>query len=261
MAEEPQEEPAAGGEEQESASRSPKGNVKLLGGVVGVIAAGAMAAFMALPKKAGPKLFDGPFSFDVINEDSKISANTRDNNNKRYLQLEIHCEFYAYEKTYLETRSQDELYKPALYSEISRLISDKRLAEALVGTARETFSAELLAVLDPILFPVHVGATSLPHDKDVKSGLRPGLSYRNSTFRGRFHDNVLKVDAVAKTMQLNEGPVCTFEGGEEDFVVTTTDGELVHLDLTHLEADFQGEVEIGIRGRIRRLNLPHMIGQ
>ena len=65
MAEEPQEEPAAGGEEQESASRSPKGNVKLLGGVVGVIAAGAMAAFMALPKKAGPKLFDGPFSFKL----------------------------------------------------------------------------------------------------------------------------------------------------------------------------------------------------
>lgn len=245
----------------EPSRKGSKGSLKLMGGVVGVIALGAMAAFMAMPKKEEQPQFTGPYSYNVISEDEKISANTTDNDNKRYLQLVVHCEYYAYKKSYLDTRVTDDLYKPILYSEITRLIASKRLAETIVGTAREAFEAELQALLDPILFPVHIGDSKLPHDACPRSGVRPGLSYRKTGFRGRFHDHVLKIDAPAGTLQIDDGPLTRFEGGEEDLAVPSPDGALVYLDLTQLKPDFQGEVEIGIRGRIRRLNLPHMIAQ
>lgn len=238
-----------------------KAPLKMAGALVAVLSLGAVAAFMAIPGKETKPHFGGPFSFNIISKDEKISANTLDNNQSRYLQLGLHCEYFAYDETYLSLRVTDPLYKPTLLSEVNALISTKRLSQAMVGESREAFVAELQELLDPILFPVHFGQTALPNDLEEKSGIRPGDSYRHATFRGRFYDHVLKVDAIEKTLQLNEETAVTFEGNEEDYKLVTQGGEALFLDLTELKPDFQGELHVGIRGRIRRLNLPDFIAQ
>ena len=116
-------------------------------------------------------------------------------------------------------------------------------------------------MLDPILFPVHIGATGLPLDRDEASGLRPGVSFDEATFRGRFHDHLLKVDAVAQTLQIDDGPVFEFEGDEEDLELHTAAGRTVYVDVTEIVGDFQGEVKVGVHGRIRQLFASDLIAQ
>ena len=66
-----------------------------------------------------------------------------------------------------------------------------------------------------------------------------------------------------RPLQLDEGhSVLNFEGGEEKPGRGRRGrSSAVYLDLTELKPDFQGEIEIGVRGKIRRVNLPHMIAQ
>ncbi len=254
------EEPTEGEESSEDGGKS-KGPMKLIGGLVGVIVLGAAAAFMAIPGKEETPRFAGPYSYEVITKDNKISANVLDNAQSRYLQFELTCEYFAYQPTYLDTRITDPLYKPSLMSEINALVAKKRLSEAYVGEAREAFMAEMKDLLNPILFPIHYGKTALPQDVDEMSGIRPGISYHKATFRGRFHGHTLKVDAIEKTLQFGDDSAVSFDGGEEDYRLLTPGGETLFLDLTELKPDFQGEINVGIRGRIRRLYTPEFIAQ
>ena len=122
-------------------------------------------------------------------------------------------------------------------------------------------NAELRDMLNPILFPIHLGKTEFPLDIHEESGLRPGLSYARSTFRGKFHDHVLKIDAPAKTLQIDEDPVVTFTGVEEDFELTTQTGDSFFLDVTQVNPEFQGEIQIGVHGHLRQVFATEYIAQ
>lgn len=236
-----------------------RGPLKLVAGVFVLIALGGAAALVSVPSKEQKPRFQGPFQFSLFEE--KFSSNTKDNDQRRFLQTLLDCMYFAYDESYLSVRTDDPLYRPILRDTVGRVISDKTLDEASGGPAREVFLAELRDVLDPILFPVHIGDTALPLDQDETSGLRPGISFRRSTFRGRFHDHVLHVDARARTLQIDEGPETSFKGNEEDIEVVSDIGDVVYVDVSELVQDFQGEVPIGVHGRIRQLFASDLIAQ
>ena len=74
-----------------------------------------------------------------------------------------------------------------------------------------------------------------------------------STFRGRFHDHVLHVDAVNKTLKLGDGDETTFNGSEEDLVIYSVDGRSLYLDVTQIEPEFVGEIQVGVMGIAREV--------
>jgi flagellar basal body-associated protein FliL len=255
--EKPEEGQGAEGEGGEKASA--KGSLKLVGAIFVLIALGGAAALMSIPSKEEKPRFQGPFHFSLFEE--KFSSNTKDNNQRRFLQALLDCMYFSYEEGYLAARTADPLYTPILRDTVGRVISDKTLDEAASGPAREAFLAELRDVLDPILFPAHIGATALPLERDVGSGLRPGISFRRSTFRGRFHDHVLHVDGQAKTLQIDEGPTTSFDGHEEDVGVVSDSGDVLYVDVSELFEDFQGDVRLGVHGRIRQVFASDLIAQ
>lgn len=251
---EPEEDAAKAAETKPS--RAP---LKLVGGIALMVGLGAAAAVMAIPSRHAPKRFKGPFHCSLFEE--KFSSNTKDNDQRRFLQTLLDCMYFAYDEEYMQRRASDPLYQPILRDTVGRVISDKTLDEASSGPAREIFLAELRDVLDPILFPVHIGDTVLPLDRDDRTGLRPGISFDEATFRGRFHDHVLKVDAPGRTLQIDDGPAVHFEGREEDLEVADAKGGTIYVDVTEIEPDFQGEVSLGVHGRIRQLFASDLIAQ
>lgn len=246
------------GEQPEEEKRS-KGPIKLIGGIVGVLGLGVAAAIMAIPTRDTTPRFLGVFHHSIFEE--KFSANLRDNNQTRFLQLMLDCEYSAYSPDYLAARVEDPLYEPRLRDAVGRVVSDKFLVDTYEGPAREAFLAELRDVLDPILFPIHIGDTRLPLELDEESGIRLGISYYKSTLRGRFFEHVIKIDAVSGTLQIDEGPTVSFTGGEEDLLVTTEVGDIVYVDVTGVDSDYEGEVQIGVKGRLRRLYAKDLIAQ
>lgn len=227
-----------------------KGPIMLLGGVLGLIVLGGLGAFFALPKKAPEKPhFQGPFRAVLL--DTKIAVNLRDNAGRRYLQINGECLYYGYNEEYLATRQTDPFYKSLIINAINRVASEKYLEGIHSGTGREQFIEEIRDTVEPLIFPYHIGATQLPLQRDEVSGLKPGVSSQRATFRGRYHDHLLKVDAVAKSIQLDDGPPATFAGGEDDLKVFSKDGEYVYVDVAEIVAEFVGEVPIGVHGAIR----------
>ena len=77
---------------------------------------------------------------------------------------------------------------------------------------------------------------------------------------GERHDQSA-VDAVARTLQIDDGPVVDFEGNEEDLEIRTSTGKVVYVDVTEVVGDYQGELKIGIHGRIRQLFASDLIAQ
>lgn len=242
--------------EQKPGNKTP---VKLIGGVVGLLGLGVAAAVMAVPSRDTTPRFRGVFHYSIFEE--KFSANLRDNNQTRFLQLTLDCEYTAYSADYLPERVADPLYDARLRDAVGRVVSQKYLADTYEGPAREAFLAELRNILDPILFPMHLGDTRLPLELDEESGLQLGISYYKGTFRGRFFEHVLKVDAAQKTLQIDSGPVVVFDGGEEDLLVHSEAGDEVFVDVTDIDPEFQGEVQIGVKGRLRRLYAKDLIAQ
>ncbi|MEM9382251.1 MAG: hypothetical protein AAGB93_20010 [Planctomycetota bacterium] len=253
---------AEGGEgSADGKKKSSKGSLKLLGGVVALIATGTILAVMATPSKAVRKVYEGP-AMHTFFADGEIVGNPLDDNYSRYLKFRPSCQYEAYDLAYPSTRSADEHYETLLRESLQHTISTFSIDEVMGGTNRDTFAAELEEVAEPILFPVHVGLTASPYDLDPESGLRVGDSQdRKGTFRGPFHDHVLKVDAGKKTLQFGEGPEVQFGGGEYDLLVEDENGRTIYVDLSRLKEDFVGEVNVGVMGRIKRLFTGDIIAQ
>ncbi len=249
MAEE-EEEAKEVAEEEEAPKRSKKA-LLLGGGAAGVIAAGALAAMMAVPSKHETRRLAGPYNISLF--ESEYTCNIEEAGRTRYLKMSPQAAYFAYDATYMQTRGLDELYLPALHNTVFQIASRKSLDEIYGNVNESTFMAELRDALDPVLFPVHIGATSLPWDFDEASGLRPGLSSDENTFRGEFDMHVLHVDSESSEMWIDEGPKTSFESGDFDVRVISADGGVVFIDTSNLNESFQGEVQIGVRGRIMRI--------
>jgi hypothetical protein len=251
------EEPKAAEAEEAPKKKSP---VKLVGALVGVVGLGAALAMMAIP--SGPKeipRFTGPYFHDLV--DKEVVSNTKDDHYKRFIKYTPQVEFFSYDANYLNARMKDELYSAWLNDSFTGLASNKSIDEILEGANRERFAQVIRHAVEPVLFPVHIGGSESPLDMDPESGIRPGDSYRLSTFRGAFWKHTLTVDGDSKTLQVDEGDTTAFQGDELDLKVLTPNGEFVYLDVTSMDPDFSGTVQIGVKGRIRQVFLTNMMAQ
>lgn len=250
-------EPSAG--DGGGASARVRGPAKLLGGVVGLIALGAVLALMAIPSKEKERRMRGPFLIALLEE--PIPINTTDSNHTRYVKFAADGEYIAYEEDYARLRAKDPFYSSYLRARIEEVTSDKDLVSVMKGLARQAFAEELRHALDPIVFPIHVGETRNPLDGDERTGLRPGLSHASATFRGYFHEHVLRLDGGARTVQLDGGQEVGFHGDEEDLRVESEAGATLFLDVTQVDEDFAGEVPVGVHGRLRKVLIHDTIAQ
>ncbi len=243
--------------EDESKPKKNRGPLKLLLSVVLLVAAGGGLALMAIPGKEKIHKLDGPYFAPLLDE---VIVTTPDGNGTRYLKFRADCEYAAYDPSYLEVRTADPFYEPYLKSKAELIASSRHLSESAIGAEREEFAAALRIGLEPIVFPVHIGDTVNPLDQDKKSGLRPGVSHPEATFRGRFYEWKLHVDGPARTLRLGEGTEATFSGDEDDLEIRSQTGETLYVDVTHFDPSFTGELNVGVRGKLRHIVL-EAIGQ
>jgi hypothetical protein len=245
----------AGGSDQPSS----KSSFKLLAAVVCLIAVGSTLAVVAIPGKEKPSRFAGPYFYELSEESLTVTAT--DSLGTRYVKFKPSAEYVAYSKSYVPSREKDPFFGSYLNSKVLEVSSTKSIDEMLRGEAQLAFAEEIRHAIDPIVFPAHIGDTTHPLDVDETTGLRPGSSHTDATFRGRIHDNALKFDGRARTLQIGDGPVTIFRGDEEDLMLEALDGTYLYVDVTGFEEDFIGEVPIGCHGKLRKIILNSRIAQ
>lgn len=246
--------------EGEDKPKKDRGPIKLLGGVLGLVAVGGALAVMAVPSKleAKPRQ-QGPF-FHKLFETTLIS-NVNESNYTRFIKTDPQIEFFSYDPDYVMGRDGDPLYRAWLESELTTLISSMNLDEIYNGVNRERFTQMVMEKVRPAVFPVHFGATDQPLQLDEVSGIRPGDSYRKATFRGNFHDHMLKIDSPQKTLQVDNGPLTVYTGTEMNLLLRTPSGDSLYVDVTEISPEFVGEINVGVQGRIRQVFLSGHLAQ
>lgn len=236
------------GQGSEGDSGKKKGLLMVGGGFVSLLAVAFVIAMSAVPKKHEEILFDGPFVVPLTEEDTQVNVGTEKAKYFVFAYMAIHD---AYSETYLAERAADPVTAAYVKDRLIGFAEHIDLARTSDPDYDRTIREEIRELVSPLLFPVHVGNGSAPHKPDPDSGVAPGLNIENSTFRGPFHSHWLHVDNVKGTLQLDEGPVATYEPGDSEVHVIGSHGETVFIDVTHAEEDFVGSIPIGVQGRIR----------
>ena len=229
-----------------------KGRKKALvlgGGSVAVLALAYMAALMALPSKEGKPHLEGPFVAPLT--ETKVQVNLA--GSKSFLVVNFNLIYEAFEQAYYIKRSLDPVYTAELTDVLVEIASAKTREEVSDRVNKPVILEEIRQAVDPLLFPVHIGEGKDPAARDEASGLAPGLSNHLSTFRPVFGGHGLVVDAIARTLRLEDGPEVTWTEGDDDVKVENALGQTLYVDTSRVVPDFQGEVPVGVRGRIRRL--------
>ncbi len=230
-----------------------RGPVKVLGGLVALIATGSALAMMAIPSKAAPLRMTGPLEFAPLENDDepRVVATIPDDNYSRYITFTPSTIVFAYDPAYPAARQAEQGFSHAMRSAISKTTMKYFLAE--IFSHLDEFNEELRQSTERVLFPVCFGEAELTYMADPASGLFAGDSQgTRGTFRGDFYASELKVDAPGKTVQLGEGPAATFHGAETDLMVEDRFGASLYVNVTDLPSDFVGTVQVGVKGRIRR---------
>lgn len=235
--------------EGEEAPKKSKKKLVLGGGVVGGLAVAFAAAMMAVPKKDAERPLEGPFVAPLTPE--KVQVNLA--GAKNFLILDLNIVYDAYEEAYFLARAEDPLMNAEIKDALVALTSAKTREEVADPVNRPVLMEELRGAVAPLLFPVHVGEAKVATAADPKSGIGPGLSAHKGTFRGEREQHVLRVNGADKTVQVDDGPVIGFEGHETDLAVTTAAETVVYLDVSRLKEDFEGEIRLGVMGRVRRI--------
>ena len=236
-------------EGEEEAPKKSKKKLFTIGGVVGGLAVAFLAAMMAMPKKDVEKSFAGPFVGKLT--ENKVQVNLADG--KSFLILDLNIVFDAYDELYYTTRSEDPLAIAEVKDALVALTSAKARDDVADPINKPILMEEIRAAVDPLLFPVHLGSAAAPTDADKDSGVRPGLSAHLGTVRGEHDQHLLKLNAVDKTVQIDDGPVIGYEGHEADLEVDAADETVLYIDVTGIEEDFEGEIKVGVMGRVRRI--------
>ncbi len=234
--------------------RSKKG-LLLGGGALAVVAVAAAVALMAIPSATKPRSMKGPFvmALAALEDGQALTANLAGEGGRRFLIMDLKIEYDAYDEAYGLQRIADPLYLAKLQDRLLTIASQKSTEDVLERGSQELFLAELKRSIEPILFPVHVGKTTSPTDVDEESGLRPGRSAFESTVRSAIHETVLTVDGPNKKLRLGAGEEYAYTGTEEDLAVRDETGRTLYLDTGEITPDFVGEVDVGVKGRIRNL--------
>jgi flagellar basal body-associated protein FliL len=250
-------------EETEAKSNGKSKLIKLVGGFAGLLVMAWIAATLAVPSKAKHPRFSTPFTVPmVLDPDTKIPVNLDENNKTRFLQMNFNLFVRSYDESYVSARQNDPNYEPFLKSRLIAIATSKKLDEVIGGeAAQHAFLEEVRDHIDPILFPVHVGDTKNPLAAHEESGLMPGSMMDRASFRGKFHDHVLKIDAPARTIAIDDGQPLEFTGTEDNLVIRTGSGEVLYLDVTDLDPEFIGELPVGVHGRINRVLAVELVVQ
>ncbi len=228
------------------AAAAKKQKLFITGGVVGVLALAFAAALMAVPKAVVKPGLLGPFVAPL--SPNKLQVNLNDG--RSYLVLNLNVKFEAYTADYLTTRTTDPVCNAEVRDQLVAISSAKSRQEVSDKVLKPVYLEEIRHAVEPLLFPVHIGGGAAPGDADPKSGLKPGAT--TPSFRGLFEDHLIKVDAVQKSLTLDDGEAVTFEGDERDLELTCSRGS-VFVDVSGLKEDFVGEVKVGVKGYVKRV--------
>jgi len=235
--------------------------LKLVGGsALAAVALGWILATMAVPKRQeeAPKHLDGPFVARLSKTD--IQVNLSGESSKRYLVMMLNAEYMAYDEIYVNGRLgiggaavEDPLYTIQLKNALLGLATRRTREQVTDPVHIETFLEEARQLVEPVLFPIHLGDAHSPHHPDSRSGLRLGASNHESTLRGLLHEHAIHVDAQHHTLRFDEGAPVDYEKQDRDLKVVNQDGIEVWIDVTGLKPDFAGRVPIGVPGRLRKI--------
>ena len=249
-------------------AEAPKSKKKLFMGLgaVAVVVLGAMVSVMAIPnKKAERHLIEGPFVAKLSK--NELQVNLAGESSKRYLVMILNAEFFAYEEAYAIARlggggggehggaaaTGDPLFAAMLQDAMLEIAARKTRDQVTDSVQIEAFLEEVRTALDPLLFPVYVGDGHDLNKPDAKSGLRAGESIMESTFRGMLHEHHIEVDSAKHTLRFDEGPAVGYQGTERDLKLENEVKQCVYVDVTAIDSEFNGEVPVGVPGKVRRI--------
>jgi hypothetical protein len=239
------------------------------GGALALVAVAYVLATMAVPKKEPKPHLEGPFVTKLSKTD--IQVNLAGEGSKRYLVMSLNAEYFAYDEQYVAGRlggsagakgggehgggagAEDPLYTAMLKDALLKLAATRTRDQVTDPVLIDAFLEDVRRVVDPILFPVHVGESHSPLEADPTSGLKVGESISESTFRGFLHEHALAVDAKRQTVAFDGGEAVAYEGKERDLELSNAAGERVYVDVTGLKPEFSGQVPIGVPGKVRRI--------
>ena len=246
---ETEEEPT--GKAEKEAGRGKKKGIVLGGGIVGLVATAYLLFMVAVPRAPGNLPFQGPF-FIALTPEEGLQTNLA-GEGKNYLIMKLSARYEAYDESYATARTADDLYKMDETHALVVLARHKTKAELDAPLGEESFSYEIRDVLNPLLFPIHVGNEESTYEQDGDSGLRPGDSTSRATMRTCFYSHVLKVDGPRGTIALDNGPAVQFDGSETDLLLESETGKTVYVDVTNHDPEFVGDVHVGTFGRITKI--------
>lgn len=243
---------------EEGAEEAPKKSKKgifLGGGVLGLVATAYIMSMMAVPSEPEPVPFNGPFVIGLSQAAPDLRVNLSGSGGKRYLKCVLQAEYMGYDEVYATARVADPLYQAKEKHSMIGLASTKTKEdlEDLIG--KERFAQELREIVNPILFPIHVGNELQAEGGHEDSGLEPGRTVDKSTMRLGFQDHFVHIDGPMGTIQLGKGEPVDFVGAEdqENLAVFDEDGLCLFLDVTGLDPEFVGDVNVGTFGHVKSI--------
>lgn len=222
----------------------------LLGAGILILPALAWAvALLAVPAPVPQRGFQGPFVAPLTGQ--KVQVNLSDG--KSFLILNLNLVYEACDEAYHAARAADPMYAAEIKDVLVEIASAKTREQVSDKVHKPVFMEEIRKAVEPLLFPVHIGETRHPNERDKLSGLQPGLSASRGTFRGPFGEHVLRVDAPARTLRIDDGPEITWIGGESEIAVVAADRGVLFVDVSRVEPGFRGELPVGVKGRVRKV--------
>jgi flagellar basal body-associated protein FliL len=250
---------------EQAAPAKSKKPIFIGGGALVLVALAYVFSTMAVPKhEVKVPTLAGPFVAKLSKTD--IQVNLSGESSKRYLVMKLNAEYFAYDEAYVQGRlggialagsseppKEDPLYIAMLKDALLKVSATKSRDEVTNPTLMDGFLEEIRTVVNPILFPVHVGDSHAAMTPDTLSGLRVGESVMDSTMRGFLHEHALAFDGAKRSISLDDGPTVTFDGTERDLKLTNKAGLSVFVDVTDYKPEFAGDVPIGVPGRVRRI--------
>src|SRR5688572_23975416 len=234
-AEKPQSEAAPGGEAQSAAAPGGgrKRSLVLGSSALILVALGWALAVVAVPaheERVAHEL--GEPTLLGVSPANGFHVNLAESGGKHYLAVTLTTEVRAFAEAQVAERAADPLHRARLSDAVLKTASRMTKADLDDALGKESFRKELLAAFEAVLFPVHVGGTDSPGEGDAASGLRPGASIERSTLRGLYWEHALAVDAAARTIRVDGGPVTRFEGHETDLEALDAAGASVFVDVS-----------------------------
>ncbi len=245
--------------QDDAAPRKSKKGLAMGGGIASLIAAAYIVAMVALPGETKAPPFGGPYITPLAN--GEVQVNLKGEQGRRYLVMTLKAEYEGYDEAYVAARVADPIYEAVMLDALIGIGRQKTREDLDDVVGEETFKAEILDVIEPILFPVHVGNAVRATKSDDVSGIGPGLSAERSTMRGGYKSHVLHVDGPKGKISLDDGPLIDMDGTETDLMVPDANGLHVYVDVSRSDPEFVGEVHTGTFGRIRKIHRGKFITQ